>query len=324
MRSVLLALVLCCTLTVESRAVPVRALGCSYRTTTSTSSNPTTLWDIDLTTGAGSNPRTLRAPTGSGTFVNCRSISDIAMGPDGFLYGMDDHYAGANADAIRLKDTFVRIDPVTGYVTRVGDVFPIPPFPSGTYVYEGDLAFQPGTGTLYSIFSANAQATLFTINTSTGAATLVSAMNGLAITDASAMTFGPDGSLWVVDTGYATSGANPVALLWKLDPVTGAVIDSKTVVDASGAGVSLGQTAGMEYDPVTGYYFIGDGDYNGTNFLYRLDVTSGLLTTVGDTGIVGGWASGYNKGGGLSGLTIVPEPTALALALAGVLALRRR
>jgi hypothetical protein len=322
MRTLAFIGIVSCAAAVPAWASDVRGIGCSYRTTTSVTNSPTTIWDVDLATGAASNMRYVKAPTGTGTFVNDRTLAGIAMGPDGYLYGMDDHYAGSNSDAIRLKDSLVRIDPATGYATRIGDVFPTPQWPTGTYVYEGDIGFQPSTGTLFGVMSANASATLFTVNTGTGAATQIA--TGLAITDASAMMFGPDGRLWIVDVGYATSGPNPAAILDELDPVTGAILNSRTIVNSSGVGVALGQTAGASYDPVTGAYFVADGDYNGTNLFYSLDVNTGVLTTVGDTGIAGGWSSGYNKGGGLSGLTIVPEPSALLLLAAGTLLLRRR
>lgn len=281
------------------------AYGLNYRNTAG-GSNPASLWDINIATGAATNQRFIRADAGGGVFVNDRSVCDIALGPDGVFYVLDDHYAGSNSDPVRLKDTLVSINPATGLVTRIGDI--------GFYVYEGDLSFQPGTGVLYACQSVNHVGTLYTINTATGAGTVINST--MSIDDASGMAFAPDGSLYILDTG-AGGTSNPPAELHKLDPTTGGILSTITT------NLSLGNTAGMEFDPQTGALYVGDGDLYGTNSLYTLDIQTGVFTLVGPTGIPGGTV---NMGGGLAGLVIVPEPTTIMLLGLGLLVgvVRRR
>ena len=177
---------------VEVKAAPA-AYGLSYRNPLG-GANPAYLWNINPVTGAASGQLALHGVTGTGGIVNDRSVCDIVQAPDGTYYVLNDHYAGVNSDAIRMKDSLMSLDPTTGVVTRIGDVFP-----TGTYVYEGDMAFQPGTGVLYACQSLNHVGRLYTINTATGAGTTINA--NMAINDASGLAFAPDGSLYVLDTG---------------------------------------------------------------------------------------------------------------------------
>lgn len=102
------------------------------------------------------------------------------------------------------------------------------------------------------------------------------------------------------------------AVLHEIDRLTGATLSQVTT------NLALGSTAGMDFDPITGALYVADGDLNGTNNLYTLDVASGQFTLVGDTGLGGPF-------GGLAGLEFVPEPSALVLLLlGGGLGLRRR
>jgi hypothetical protein len=73
----------------------------------------------------------------------------------------------------------------------------------------------------------------------------------------------------------------------------------------------------MDFDPVSGVLYVVDGV--GTNSLYTLDPSTGTLTLVGPTNVLDG----------LAGLAFVPvpEPSTLALAALGAVALlivRRR
>ena len=107
-------------------------------------------------------------------------------------------------------------------------------------------------------------------------------------------------------------------MLDKIDPATGNILSSITL------NLSLGTTAAMDVNPLTGTIYVGDGDLYGTNNLYTLGPVAGILTLVGPTGIPG--SAQYNMGGGLAGLVLLPEPMSLGLVLLGGLMLigRRR
>jgi hypothetical protein len=72
----------------------------------------------------------------------------------------------------------------------------------------------------------------------------------------------------------------------------------------------------MAFHPTTGVLYVADGGgvISGTDTLYTLDTDTGVLTTVGSTGLEDG----------LSGLTFIPEPTSLLLLIGGLPLLRRR
>jgi hypothetical protein len=304
-----LCIVVVCALAATASADPLSMMGVSFRNPTYQS--PALLWDINIATGLASNSRLLRADAGGGAYVNDRDAADIAMGPNGVLYVLNDSLASGSSQSPNLRNTLVSVDPATGLVTRIGA--------TGITVNEGGLGFQPGTGVLYACWSTyvspNFLGALYTINTATGAATVVS--SGLAIRKASAMAFAPDGSLYILDTGQGQSGYDPPAVLNKIDLSTGTIISSITT------NVALGYTAGMAFNPENGLLYVGDGDLYGTNNLYTLDVTTGAFTLVGATGIPGGTV---NMGGGLAGIVFVPEPTTILLLASGLIVVcgRRR
>ncbi len=233
------------------------------------------LYDVSFLTGAATNPR----DTGVAT------LSGIAMSPGGDLVGFD-----------AATNILFQFDKATGSATPVGFM--------GLDVTEGDLDFQPSTGTLYGVQTQGADR-LFTINAATGLATVVGTI--VSGGDISAMTFADDGTLFALDTRNE--------LLYTLDPATAAILTTVALSDA------LGNAAGMDYDSQNGLLYVADGGYDaqgtptGTNILYHLDTATGLLIPHGDTGLAFG----------LSGLAFVPEPGSLALlALGACLCGRRR
>lgn len=142
--------------------------------------------EIDTTTGAG---------TSVVTFSSRNNVGKIAFAPDGQLFATK---RGSS------DNTLMTVDPATGDVTDIGNASGI--------VSLGDLAFNSG-GTLFSYgavpSSEGGALNLLTIDTATGAATLVGetglgGMNGLA--------FSSTGTLY----GLSSS------LLVTLDPTTGA------------------------------------------------------------------------------------------------------
>jgi hypothetical protein len=252
------------------------------------------LFDIDPATGAATNPR----------FTGADVVSDIAQGPDGLLYAFNDDFGVVNG--LPAGSNLFTINPVAAETTVIGD--------TGLSLNEGGLEFD-ASGTLYGVTSQNGASSLFTIDTTTGVGTTVGAFaqNGMPVelTDASAMAFDDAGTLYVLDTTSVFPSVQ--SFLYTLDPAT-ANITSVVELDRA-----LGTTAGLAFESDTGELLLADGDFNGTNELFSVDLTTGVLALRGTT-VPGTF-------GGLSGLefAVVPEPAA-GLALFGTtgVLLRRR
>ena len=85
------------------------------------------------------------------------------------------------------------------------------------------------------------------------------------------------------------------------------------MMSSVGLSTALGEAAGMAFSPTTGTAFVADGNSGGTNKLYSLNLTTGLLTAVGDLG----------DSTGLAGLSFAPRPSSpepSSLATAGTVA----
>jgi hypothetical protein len=144
---------------------------------------------------------------------------------------------------------------------------------------------------------------LFTINTANGAATTVGPLGNVLSgpVDFSALAFNATGTLFATDTARE--------LLLTINKQTAATLTSVSL------SVSLGAVAGMAFDPVSGVAYVADGNTGGTNNLYTLNTSTGVLTLVGGTGAAQGLA-------GLSfSPAAVPEPSTVGLCLVGMLAL---
>jgi DNA-binding beta-propeller fold protein YncE len=244
------------------------------------------LYDVNLGTGAATNPR----PIG----VGADSLTGIAFAPSGALYGLTT-FSGTPGNSL------VSINPATGASTQIGF--------TGLPIAEGDLAFDPTSGLLYGMQDVSQNdRRLFTINLATGAGTSLGLLGASPGNDFSAMTFSPDGTLNVLSTG---EGASPSRLL-TVNKATAATISS---VDLS---LDLGFTAGMDFHPLTGTLYVADGGFNdGTDSLYTLNPATGAVTLIGPTGLADGLA-------GLA--FVVPEPTGAAMLIAvcgAVVAMRR-
>lgn len=224
----------------------------------------------DLTEdGVVSNPR----PTGIDT------LSGIALGPDGILYGHD-----------AATDYLWEINPATGASSPVGFL--------QLDVTEGDLSFNPNNGQLYGVQTFGDDR-LFTIDTSTGIGTPVGTI--IIDGDISAMTFDDAGNLFALDTRND--------LLYRVDPTTALIQQTYSL-----SNTNLGPSAGMVFDPMSGYFYIADGGPMGTDRFYVYAADAQILFPLAD----------LNLPDGLSGLAYIPEPECAILLIGGGLVLFRR
>jgi hypothetical protein len=197
----------------------------------------------------------------------------------GFLFGL-------TSSSSTPANSLVRIDPLTGTPFVVG--------PTGlSQIIEGDLAFNPVNGFLYGVQDlANISArNLFRIDPATGAATTIG--NITPAGDFSALAFSPSGVLYAINTdGSANS------LLNVIDPSTA------TISSTMPLNVNLSVQAGMAIAAAGNTAYVTDGGDGGpTGQLFSLDLSNGVLTPIGSLGLTEG----------LSGLTVVPEPSSFAL-----------
>jgi hypothetical protein len=177
------------------------------------------------------------------------------------------------------------INPATGVAKQVGT--------GGELTEITRLALDPTTATLYGAgYSAFSQQDfrLFTVDPTSGHTKNVWVTNFVGVTT---MTFDAHGNLFLIETVPVGNGVD-ISRLVRVDKTTAAVI-STTVLSHS-----LGFSAGMAFDPVTGIAYVADGNFHGSNNLYTLNTSTGLLTAVGPTGTafrfgIGGLSS--NPGG---------------------------
>jgi DNA-binding beta-propeller fold protein YncE len=230
----------------------VMLIGCTANTTNTTP--PSSIVDINILTGASTNPRN------TGVFL----IGGIATQPStGNLFGL-------TTFASTPANTLIRIDPNSATITPIG--------PTGlTNIVEGDIAFNPLNGFLYGIQDFGPsfnQRNLFRLDPNTGAATVIGSMDSQG--DYSALAFNAAGTLFAIDT------SGPNSRLHIVDPNTGMITGTTSM------NVSLGGAAGLTFNPLTGTAFVADGGAAGMNKLYTLDISTGLLTLIGPTGATGG------------------------------------
>lgn len=246
-----------------------------------------TLYQIDPATGAATG----------GISTGLTSLLGIAFNSSGTLFGLTTLTGTPTANAL------YQINPATGVSSLVGET-------GLSNIFEGDLAFN-STGTLYGIQDASGTDSreLFAIDTTTGHATIVGSISTMN-SDYSGLAFDSSGKLFALDTQNS--------LLVELDPLTAAVIATVSI------DLTLGDVAGLTFDPATGQAYVADGGVGGTNSLYTLDVTTGALTLVGVTGVPGGIA-GLSFG---PTAAAIPEPSSfilggIAFSTVGLFATRR-
>lgn len=241
------------------------------------------LYDVSPLTGTISDPRA----------TGITGLVGIAASPGGDLYGLTSFGGGPTPDAL------YRIDPTTGASSLIGAT-------GLKSIFEGDLAFDPATGVLYGVQNATSNGLgLFTMNVSTGAATLIGNVERFG--DLSDIAFDKSGNLFLLDDDQ-----NGISNLLEVNKSTASIINTVRL------SLNLGPVGGMTFDPSSGRLYVvdgTDGPYTGTNSLYALNTTTGDLALIGNTGL----------SAGLAGLTFstsaVPEPASGSLLGLGCLVL---
>lgn len=130
----------------------------------------------------------------------------------------------------------IQINPLTGaLISNIGVIKY-----NGTPINISDLADQPGTGVLYGIEgpndALNGQGQLFTINKTTGAATLIGNTNSFF----DSIAFAPNGALYLIAADLDFTTGNDINIrLETLNPLTAAALTSVTLPNSTGPSVSV-------------------------------------------------------------------------------------
>lgn len=229
------------------------------------------LWASD----SAGNLGTVDVATGAVNLIGNmgKTMTDIAFDPNGNLYGID-------------FNTLFSIDKNTAAATQIGSI--------GTGL--NSLVFS-SNGTLYA-----ANSSLYTINTATGAASLVGGSNNYSSSGDLAFV----GASLFLSSGYSTSDS-----LMQLDTATGA----GTFIGTLGySGVYGLATSNTNLFGVTGTSIIGVNTLTGAGT---------LLSNYGGQGLFDAWGSAFYEEACSSNCTptSVPEPSGLALLATGFLGL---
>ncbi len=208
-----------------------------------------TLYDINPTTGAATNPRPIN--TGAN-----RAPNSLDFAPNGTLYAISHGSGGIPASGMLFT-----INPATGTPTWVANL--------SMFVWvEGDIAFDPTTGVLYAV---DGLGLLFTINTSNGVGTLVGNLPqdlpGGA--DYSGLGFDEFGQMYV----WSQFGS----VLRKVNKANAAIQSTVPLSPFPGGGVG-----DVTFDRGTGRCFL-VGDMPG-GMLSWVTPSTGAVTTIGPTG----------------------------------------
>lgn len=247
-----------------------------------------TAWDVqgndilvrmDLSTGVG---------TRIGNGMGFADVDGLAFDAQGRLWAADDS-----------SNRLLLIDIGTGVARAIGGSF-------GSGFNDMGLAFG-SDGTLYmSVANGSNDGRLFTVDTTTGAATEVGDLNPGSTVKARSLAF-MDGVL------YGWSSADT---LLRIDTSTGAA----AVVGAFGFPRATAGHDGMDADPATGLLWALSERENRS---YTLDIGTGVASIVASSLTCDG-AACYTLGG-FSGLAIaaVPEPDTVLLWTLGLIGLWR-
>ncbi|HEX37965.1 MAG TPA: choice-of-anchor D domain-containing protein [Candidatus Cloacimonetes bacterium] len=214
----------------------------------------------NLTLPKGSIGWGIEAVDGSGCWINTDAPSVLnnvftpsfatyagEFGPDN-----DTHMYFCDNNSLNL----IYVDMATGSPTTIG--------PTGLPDFMNDMACDRTTGTMYALYDNS----IYTVNLSTGACTLVGAIgntDGLMI----AIAVDGNGNMWGHDLGLDE--------IWSIDKTTGA----GTSVGSTGFDANYAQSMG--WDPLTDIVYL--SAFNNSNYYYELRTVD--LTT-GNTALLGG------------------------------------
>jgi hypothetical protein len=243
--------------------------------------SPYALYQISSASGAG---------TELGPIDGFPGVSAMAIAPNGMLYASGQNFLMTQEDLLTLN-------PATGAPTLAETLTGVP-----IELTANAYAFSPG-GTLYAIYGNQS---LFTIDTSTGAATLVGSILAGSPISNEALSFSNSGTL------YLSNGTD----LYTVNPSTAAVSLVTSLDFDSSFGLSAAPILmSMSFDPTDGTLYTSVVG-NGSSSLGTINVTTGEVIRVGST------VSGL----GPMAIEATPEPSPELLMPAGLLALavRRR
>jgi hypothetical protein len=196
-------------------------------------------------------------------------ISGLAFDLDGALYASTQPSGGFPPPPGAMGGSLLlQLNPANGAILRSVPITDGQNNPS-----IADLAVQPVTGVLYGIRGPNdqlnGQGKLYTIDKSTGLATLVGDTGHFF----GAIAFAPNGTLYMTaaDLNFATGDVVNPSLL-TLNPSNAATLTTKPISQPIGA---------LGVRPEDGVLFGGTGDQHQ---LFTIDPATGALTLIGDTG----------------------------------------
>jgi hypothetical protein len=179
-------------------------------------------------------------------------IGGLAFDSGGVLYGVS---------ATGLAHLYT-LDPANGNTTLVGPLYV-------SYVFEGGLAFEPGTGVLYAAnLSGASDPHLMTINTANGQGTDLGQVAG-GEHDFAGLAFDGTGQLYGLDRSTNA--------LWTIDKFNPSSALTVQVGEGLGNGIVMGNVGGMTDDPATGTYY---GYAAGSRQLFAVDLATGVGTVL--------------------------------------------
>lgn len=213
------------------------------------------------------------------------ALGGLEFAPDGTLYGV----------SITSSARLYTVDTATAQMVEIG--------PLNVNAFEGGLAFDPLSGTLYGVNVVVAGgAGLYTVDLQTGQATIVGAIGG-GNHDFNGLVFDGNGVMFGID--------RVTNALWRIDksnpdgPMT-------QQVGAGFGSIVLGNFGGVTVDTDAGRIV---AYAEASNSLFEVDLVEGSAS------IIEHLSSGTAD---ITGLAFIPEPATAALLAAALITVRRR
>ena len=179
------------------------------------------------------------------------------------------------ADPTSGSPTLIQLDPMGSLLSTVPITFGDNP------LEVVDLAAQPGTGLLYgaSFTSAVPGTSLYTIDRTTGVATLVGATGVIGVT----LAFAPSGTLYMSSATFGASGQTG-SFLHTVDPTTAMVTGTMPIAPLPSG--NLVHVGGLAVRPTDGVLFASgrEATVSQRGDIYTLS-TTGAAILLGSTGV---------------------------------------